>query len=79
MFTVDSLRSILGELPARAAFASKSPMVKRLNLNVDTLHDDELLRLMADEPRFIRRPIVVIGGYTIPGARKSSLADFLDL
>ncbi|SVC97283.1 uncharacterized protein METZ01_LOCUS350137, partial [marine metagenome] len=56
MFTEESLRSLLGEVPARAAFAFKSPMVKKLGLSLDILRDDELIKLMVGEPRLIRRP-----------------------
>ena len=78
MFTEESLRSLLGQVPARTAFASKSPMVKKLGLNLDTLRDDELIKLMVGEPRLIRRPIVVIDGQIFPGARQSSLSHFLN-
>ena len=79
MFTVESLSSLLTGVSARTAFAFKSPMVKKLNLHLDTLQDDELIKLMADEPRLIRRPIVEIGGQIIPGATKSVLANLLTL
>jgi arsenate reductase-like glutaredoxin family protein len=46
-------------------------------LDLDTLSDDELLRLMVEEPRLIRRPIVVIEGQLIPGATEKSLAGLL--
>ena len=78
MFTEESLRSLLGQVPARAAFASKSPMVKKLGLNLDTLRDDELIKLMVGEPRLIRRTIVVIDDQIFPGARQSSLSHLLN-
>ena len=78
MFTVESLRSLLKGVSARDVFAVRSPMVKKLNLNLDTLQDDELIKLMVDEPRLIRRPMVWIDDQIIPGATKSLLADVLD-
>ena len=78
-FTVESLRSLLTGVSARAAFAARSPMVKKLNLNLDSLQDDELIKLVVDEPRLIRRPMVWIDGQIIPGATKSSLANLLDV
>jgi arsenate reductase-like glutaredoxin family protein len=76
-FTEESLRTLLGGTLARDAFAAQSPTVKKLGLDLDTLSDDELLRLMVEEPRLIRRPIVVIEGQLIPGATEKSLAGLL--
>ena len=77
MFTEDSLRYLLGGVPVRTAFASKSPMVKKLGLDLDTLRDDELIKFMVEEPRLLRRPLVAIEGRVIPGATQSLLAEFL--
>ena len=76
-FTVETLRSLLTGVSARAVFAVRSPMVKKLNLDLDSLQDDELIKLMVDEPRLIRRPMVWIDGQIIPGATKSLLANLL--
>ena len=54
-------------------------MVKKLNLNLDSLQDDEIIKLMVDEPRLIRRPMVWIDGQIILGATKSVLANLLDV
>jgi arsenate reductase/regulatory protein spx len=51
--------------------------VKKLGLDLDALSDDELLKLMVEEPRLIRRPIVVIDGQLIPGASEKSLVGLL--
>ena len=76
-FTEDGLRSLLGANPARDAFAARSPTVKKLGLDLDALSDDELLKLMIEEPRLIRRPIVVIDGQLIPGANEKRLTGLL--
>ena len=76
-FTEDGLRTLLGITPARDAFAARRPTVKKLGLDLDSLSDDELLKLMVVEPRLIRRPIVVIDGQIIPGANEKSLAGLL--
>ena len=77
-FTEESLRSLLGATSARDAFALRSPTVKKLGLDLDVLSDDELLKLMIEEPRLIRRPIVVIDGQLIPGASEKTLAGLLE-
>ncbi len=76
-FTEDGLRTLLGTAPARDAFAARSPTVKKLGLDLDSLSDDELLKLMVVEPRLIRRPIVVIDGQLIPGANEKTLTGLL--
>jgi arsenate reductase-like glutaredoxin family protein len=76
-FTEDGLRTLLGGTPTRDAFAARSPTVKKLGLDLDALSDDELLKLMVEEPRLIRRPIVVIDGQLIPGASEKSLTGLL--
>ena len=76
-FTEDGLRTLLGTTPARDAFAARSPTVKKLGLDLDSLSDDELLKLMVVEPRLIRRPIVVIDGQLIPGANEKTLTGLL--
>ena len=76
-FTDEGLRTLLGSTPAREAFAARSPTVKKLGLDLDALSDDELVALMVEEPRLIRRPIVVIDGQLIPGATEKLLAVFL--
>ncbi len=76
-FTEHGLRTLLGTTPARDAFAARSPTVKKLGLDLDSLSDDELLKLMVVEPRLIRRPIVVIDGQLIPGANEKTLAGLL--
>ena len=76
-FTEDGLRAVLGATPARDAFAARSPKVKKLGLHLDALSGDELLKLMIEEPRLLRRPIVVIDGQLIPGASEKSLAGLL--
>ena len=76
-FTVDELRTLLGGTPTRDIFAARSPIVKKLGLELDVLSDDELLKLIVEEPRLIRRPIVVVDGQLIPGVSEKSLTGLL--
>lgn len=66
-FTKDELISLIAGTPTRDVFSFKSPSFRRLGLEPDDLSDSQLLDLMADEPRFIRRPLVVAGGKLIIG------------
>lgn len=67
-FSEAELRGLLkGRKPADL-FSWRSPSFKALGLKADDLTDDELVRLMLQEPRLIRRPLVetqdklIIGG-----------------
>jgi arsenate reductase len=50
-------------------FAWRSPAAKGLRDRRDTLSDEQLIDLMAGEPRLIRRPILVQGRKVIFGYR----------
>jgi arsenate reductase-like glutaredoxin family protein len=56
--------------------------VKKLNLGgkQGTLSEDELLRLMIEEPNLIKRPLIIVDGQIVAGfdkAAKPRLADLL--
>ena len=44
--------------PAATIFASRSPTVRKLGLDVARLSDDQLLDLMVEHPTLIRRPLL---------------------
>ncbi len=46
--------------PAKEMFNPRSPSVKDLDREPELYSDEELIDLMASEPRFIRRPVVKI-------------------
>ena len=49
-------------------FARRSPSLKKMGLAGQELPDAEMLKLMLQEPRLIRRPVVKIGGRLLVGA-----------
>lgn len=54
-------------------FSWRSPSFKALGLEPGSLSDADLVRLMLQEPRLIRRPIVHIGDELIIGADSKKL------
>ena len=54
-------------------FARRSPSLKQLGLAGQELPDAEMLRLMLQEPRLIRRPVVKIGERLLVGANLKAL------
>ena len=61
----EELRQLIGDRPASELFSWKSPAFKALGLDRDELDDERLVRLMLDEPRLIRRPMVIVDGEVI--------------
>ena len=62
------LRELIGDRPVADVFSWKSPSFKKLGLDRDSLGDEDLLRLMLDEPRLIRRPLIRVGEQLFIGA-----------
>ena len=59
-------------------FARRSPSLKKMGLAGQELPDAEMLKLMLEEPRLIRRPLVKIGGKMLIGANLKLLAEALE-
>ncbi|MGH8762620.1 MAG: arsenate reductase (glutaredoxin) [Nitrosospira sp.] len=61
--TVEQLRELIEKLgmPVRDVLRSDEPVARSLGLAGRQLSDDELLRIMVDNPDLIQRPIVVRG------------------
>lgn len=68
-FTVDTLRALLAGRPAADIFSWRSPTARKLGLaqRKSELSDDELIRLMVEEPNLIRRPLLVVDGELVAG------------
>ena len=58
-------------------FNFRSPGFKQLGLELDALTDKELIDLMLQEPRLVRRPVVRIGDTVYFGADRSVLENVM--
>ena len=77
-FTADELWDIIGTRPVSDFFSWRSPSFRKMGLNRDDLSDDKLLLLMVEEPRLIRRPLILTGeGGLIVGTDKKAMADLV--
>ena len=65
-FTEDELRKLLGERPPSEHFSWNSPSRRKLGIDRDKTSEDELIALMLQEPRLIRRPLIEIDGELLP-------------
>jgi arsenate reductase-like glutaredoxin family protein len=71
-FFKDTLsESEVRELAAMAGteniFARRSPSLKKLGLADKELSDDEMVNLMLQEPKLMRRPLLKVGGKLMVG------------
>lgn len=81
-FTEDELRDLLGGSPPSDYFSWNSPSRRKLGIDRDETSEDELVTLMLQEPRLIRRPLIEIDGQLLPPISGSAkiqqvLADIL--
>ena len=58
-------------------FNFKSVAFKKSGLDPDALTDDRLFELLVEEPRYVRRPLVVIDGRLLPGTNAKKLGEEL--
>jgi arsenate reductase len=65
--SADDLRRLLNGRPVSDIFATRSPTYKKLGLAGQQLSDDDMLRLMVENPQLIRRPIVQVGDQLVIG------------
>ena len=76
-FSRQEIVKLLKGRPAMEMFNPRSPAVKKLDRDVDMYGDDELIDLMAAEPRLIRRPVVKIDGKVYFSADAKKLQEIL--
>jgi arsenate reductase (glutaredoxin) len=71
------LRTLLKslQLTAHEAASTKSPAYKKLGLDQHTVTEDALMALMVQEPRLLRRPLIVVNGRPVLGFDKLKLAE----
>jgi arsenate reductase-like glutaredoxin family protein len=61
--------------PASEMFNFRSPSFKKIGVDRNKLGEDDLITLMLQEPRLIRRPLVRIGDNVYFGADRKVLAE----
>ncbi len=58
-FSLSELSDLVVRVPAHELFSWRSPSAKPYRDRRDSISSEELLKLMLDEPRLIRRPILL--------------------
>ena len=72
-FSRDELEELAAKDDPTRFFSFRSPSFKKLGLEKDSLERDQIISLMLEEPRLIKRPIVKIGDIVILGTDKNLL------
>jgi arsenate reductase/regulatory protein spx len=76
-FTKGEIEELLTGRPAVEMFSTRSPAVNALGLKTESLTQVEMIELMVEEPRLIKRPIVRIDGRIYFGTDVKTLAKIL--
>lgn len=77
--TRDELDSLLAStgLSVTDILSTRSTPYKQGNLAEKNLSDDELLNMMTEEPRLIKRPILVSGANAVVGFNEGKIRDLI--
>lgn len=72
-FQEAEIRELAGSAPLSELFAWRSPSLKNLGLAGRELSEEEMLRLMLEEPRLVRRPVIRVGDRLLIGANLKTI------
>jgi len=75
--TLAELKELFAGRDPREYVNAKSPAFKAMGLKGKTLSADEALKLMAQEPNLIKRPLVIAGKTIIAGFDRDRLREAL--
>ncbi len=76
-FSLTDLKELFAGVDARDYINPKSPAFKALGLKGKTLTASQALKLMAEEPNLIKRPLVIAGKTIIAGFDRERLRSAL--
>jgi len=67
-FTQQEIQDLASDVGMAQIFARRSPSLKKMGLADQDLSDEQMVSLMLQEPRLVRRPLVRMGGRLLVGA-----------
>jgi arsenate reductase/regulatory protein spx len=76
-FSEDEIRELASPVGLSGIFAWRSPSLKQMGLVGQELSEDEMLKLMLQEPRLVRRPLIKIGDQLLVGGSIKAIEDAL--
>ena len=72
-FSEDEIRDMAALAGIDQIFARRSPSLKQMGLAGQELSEDEMVRLMLQEPKLVRRPMMRVGDQLFVGGGASVL------
>jgi arsenate reductase len=72
-FSEEELRQLIGSRSPSDFLSWNSPSFRKLGLRREELTDDQLIGMMLDEPRLIRRPLIQVGEELIVGTDREAM------
>ena len=67
-FTQQEIQDLASDVGMAQIFARRSPSLKKRGLADQDRSDEQMVSLMLQEPRLVRRPLVRMGGRLLVGA-----------
>tara|TARA_Y100000588_G_scaffold57578_3_gene55499 strand:+ start:3677 stop:3973 length:297 start_codon:yes stop_codon:yes gene_type:complete len=74
-FSEAELRELAAMAGTENIFARRSPSLKKMGLADKDLSDDEMVDLMLQEPKLVRRPMMKIGGKLVVGGGNAAMEE----
>lgn len=74
-FTEAEIRELGAIAGINEIFARRSPSLKQMGMAGQELTDDQMVRLMLQEPKLVRRPLMRIGNRLIAGGAAAAVAE----
>lgn len=78
-FSDAELKKLLGDQLPSTIFNFKSVAFKKSGILAETLTEEAMFELLLEEPRYWRRPLLVIDGTIIPGASVKQIKELLNI
>ncbi|MDE0719849.1 MAG: hypothetical protein OSB75_04740 [Dehalococcoidia bacterium] len=72
-FNETEIRELAAMVGAENIFARRSPSLKKLGLADKELSDDEMVNLMLQEPKLVRRPLLKVGNKLMVGGSSAAV------
>ncbi|PKB70758.1 MAG: hypothetical protein BZY87_09580 [SAR202 cluster bacterium Io17-Chloro-G6] len=69
------IRDLASMADTQSIFARRSPSLKKLGLADKDLSDDEMIKLMLQEPKLVRRPLLRVGGKLMIGGGSAAVEE----
>jgi|TARA_B110000263_G_C15007633_1_gene373486 arsenate reductase-like glutaredoxin family protein len=72
-FSESEIRDLAAMGGTENIFARRSPSLKKLGLADKELSDDEMVNLMLQEPKLVRRPLIKVGDKLMVGGSSAAV------